>query len=122
MMDIAAILDRCWRRDSHLHGDAHWRAVTATGLDLVDAGSGADRELVFLFGLLHDSRRVDDGVDPQHGPRAAAFVRELHAERLLGIDGRQLEVLCDAIEGHSYGSVSHSEPPQWSSLAEVDPA
>ena len=34
------------------------------------------------------------------------FARELHAGRFLGIDGAQLEVLCDAIERHSYGTVS----------------
>jgi hypothetical protein len=48
MPDIAIVdhvLQRAWRRDSHLHGEGHWHAVTATGLDLVAGEPGADPEL-----------------------------------------------------------------------------
>jgi hypothetical protein len=59
MDELDAILADAWRRDSPIHGEEHWRAVTATGLEL--AGADADRAVVFLFGLLHDTRRRTDG-------------------------------------------------------------
>jgi hypothetical protein len=53
---VEAVLEKAWRRDSSLHGDEHWRCVTATGLALAPTVGGADRTLVFCFGLLGDDR------------------------------------------------------------------
>jgi len=105
-MPDEAVLSRAWRRDSLLHGEAHWRAVAATGRKLVDAGSGADPDVVYWFGWLHDSRRENDSHDPQHGPRAAVFARELHAEGLLPVTDAQLALLAYAIERHTLGETS----------------
>jgi uncharacterized protein len=88
-----------------VHGEEHWRCVTGSGLALA-AETGADRDVVFLFGLLHDTRRENDFLDPEHGPRAAAFARELQAEGLLPLDARRLELLCTAIGEHTRGSTS----------------
>lgn len=98
------ILARAWRRDSRLHGESHWRAVAETGR-LLAAGTGADPDIVFWFGWLHDTRE-NDSRDPGHGPRAAAFARELHEEGLLPLDDGQLELLCFAIELHAGGRTS----------------
>jgi len=106
MADLETIFARAWRRDSPLHGEAHWRAVAATGQELVDSGSGGDPAVVRWFGLLHDTRRVNESHDPEHGPRAAAFARELHAEGLLRVDEAQLELLSLAIELHADGQTS----------------
>ena len=73
---VEYVLAHAWRRGSHLHAESHWHAVTATGLDLADREPLADAGLVFLFGLLHDTRRESDGRDSGHGPRAAAFARD----------------------------------------------
>jgi uncharacterized protein len=104
--DLEPILARAWRRESRLHGEAHWLAVVTTGQELVDAGSGADPDVVRWFGWLHDTRRENDAYDPEHGPRAAAFARELHAEGLLPLDKGRLELLCLAIEVHANGQTS----------------
>jgi uncharacterized protein len=105
---VEHVLAGAWRRDSPLHGEAHWLAVATTGLDLA-AETGADPRTVFLFGLLHDTRRLNDTRDPDHGPRAAAFARELHGDGVLLLDEERLELLCLALELHANGQVS-AEP------------
>jgi hypothetical protein len=46
---------------SVLHGEQHWKQVTLNGFWIADQIQGADREVIYLFGLLHDCRRQDDG-------------------------------------------------------------
>ena len=109
MVDLALVeasLARAWRRESRWHGEAHWRCVAATGLDIVGSLAGCDRELVFLFGLLHDTRRENEHVDPGHGGRAAVYARELAAEGVLELEPARLELLCGAIAEHTNGLVS----------------
>ena len=95
--------------DSHVHGELHWRTVGANGLWLAEPLNGADALVIFLFALLHDSMRVNDSVDPEHGPRAAAFAGELHAEGVLFATAAQLETLQYACFEHTNGLVS-SDP------------
>ena len=45
-------------------------------------------------------------IDPEHGPRAAAFAAELHAEGMLAITAAQLELLQHACSEHANGFVS----------------
>ena len=91
---------------SHIHGELHWRTVGANGFWLAEPLDGADAFVIFLFALLHDSMRENDSVDPGHGPRAAAFATELHAEGLLGTTPAQLETLRYACFEHTNGLVS----------------
>ena len=91
---------------SHVHGELHWRTVGANGLWLAEPLDGADTLVIFLFALLHDSMRENDGRDPEHGPRAAVFAGELHAEGFLSINTRQLELLQHACHEHTNGFVS----------------
>ena len=58
------------------HGIAHWARVLENGLRLAEE-TGANIEVVQLFAILHDSQRVNEGGDPDHGPRAAAFALDL---------------------------------------------
>ena len=58
---------------SEIHGPVHWRQVYRNGLYLAEH-TGADIRLVELFSVFHDSCRVDDGKDPEHGIRAAKMV------------------------------------------------
>lgn len=101
--NIEAVLARSWNRGSNAHGEAHWYAVAATGFDLALQTRHADPEVAFLFGLLHDARRENEGRDRGHGPRAATFARTLQAEGLLGLKPRQLHALVDALEEHDRG-------------------
>lgn len=103
---VGAVLPRAWRRESAIHGDDHWRCVAATGLALASWVAQADRVLVFCFGLLHDTRRLTDGHDPDHGARAAMFTHELRAEGFLALDDARFALLADALVFHSGGLVS----------------
>ena len=103
---VAAVLPRAWRRDSQWHGEAHWRCVATTGLELAAGADGTDPVVVLCFGLLHDTRRENETYDPGHGPRAEAFAGELRAEGLLGLGDRQFETLGEALRLHSNGQVS----------------
>jgi uncharacterized protein len=80
--------------------------VTASGLALAPRIGGVDRTLVFCFGLLHDTRRLNDAIDPDHGARAASFARELQAEGVLMVEDDRFALLLDALTRHSDGFVS----------------
>ena len=103
---VSEVLPRAWRRDSEWHGEAHWRCVTATGLQLASSTGGVDRVLIFCFGLLHDTRRKNETIDPEHGARAAAFAAELRTEGALTLDDTCFSSLVEALQLHSRGHVS----------------
>ena len=103
---VDAALAAAWRRKSPWHGESHWRCVAATGLELAAATDGADSSLVFLFGLLHDTRRENESVDPEHGARAAAFAAQLREADLVPLDEARFGSLLTALDLHSAGRVS----------------
>jgi uncharacterized protein len=51
-----------------IHGASHWARVRENGLRIASV-TGADPRIVELFAFLHDSKRVNDGTDWQHGTR-----------------------------------------------------
>jgi len=98
---LEAVFESAPRRHSTLHGEAHWRAVAYTALELAPLVDGADPLVGLLFGLLHDSQRLNDGGDPEHGPRAAIFTRSLAERGLLPLEPIQLDLLTTAIHHHT---------------------
>jgi hypothetical protein len=60
---LEAVLARSTIKDSGVHGEAHWKRVAVAGARLAEGTPGADRLVVFLFALLHDSQRVYEGYD-----------------------------------------------------------
>lgn len=103
---VEIVLPRAWRRDSAWHGEEHWRCVATTGLVLGDVAPDVDRALILCFGLLHDTRRENEAVDPGHGNRAETFARELRDEGALTLDDDRFRVLTEALRLHSNGFVS----------------
>ena len=61
------------------HGIAHWARVLENGLRLARE-TGAVIEVVQLFAILHDCRRLNEGFDPEHGHRAAKLARTLRGQ------------------------------------------
>ena len=59
-----------------IHGITHWERVRENCLRLAES-TGANLEVVELFANLHDSRRMNENRDPQHGKRAAGYVKSL---------------------------------------------
>ena len=104
MIDLApilrAVLDEYtlpWDGD---HGVAHWARVLENGETLARE-TGADVEVVRLFAVLHDSRRLNEYTDPEHGPRAAEFALTLQG-RFYQLDRCALRLLHRACEGHTH--------------------
>jgi len=60
------------------HGPQHWEAVERNVLALAPHVTGADVKVARLFALLHDARRENERDDPDHGRRAADFVKDLY--------------------------------------------
>ena len=82
------------------HGVSHWKRVEKTGLYLAKE-TKADKEVVKLFALLHDSQRENEDKDPEHGLRAAKFAQELYEQKKLSVSKHQLRLLITACKKHS---------------------
>ena len=82
------------------HGIAHWARVMENGLRLAEA-TGADIGVVQLFAVLHDSQRLNEGTDPDHGPRAAEFAVTVRG-LLFELSDREFRLLHRACAGHTH--------------------
>lgn len=82
------------------HGVAHWARVYENGLRLAEE-TGAIVDVVRLFAVLHDSRRINEGTDPDHGPRAAEFARTLRGQ-LFVLPDHEFHLLHRACAGHTH--------------------
>jgi uncharacterized protein len=89
-----------------IHGEAHWRRVYENGRRLAEQ-TGADARIVELFAYLHDSRRLGDGWDRDHGRRAAELIRNLNDD-LLALSEDDLDTLVYACTYHSDGLIEAS--------------
>lgn len=88
--------------DSQVHGPAHWERVAENAITLgVEDTNAADLWAALHFGLIHDAFREDDWADPDHGRRAAAWVRANKADF-----PRIYDQLVYALEGHADGEVT----------------
>lgn len=74
------------------HGYSHWARVYRHGMH-VGRAAGADLRVVELFAFLHDSRRQDEYEDPEHGLRAADYVRWLHGRGRFDANSQLIEQL-----------------------------
>jgi uncharacterized protein len=84
-----------------LHGISHWARVLENGRR-VAALTGARIEIVELFALLHDARRLNERVDHGHGLRAAEWSRTLRGS-LLSLGDEDFELLFYACAHHTDG-------------------
>ncbi len=64
------------------------------GLGLAAQVDGCDAELVLLFALFHDSQRLNEYEDPEHGLRGGRLAQEMSSEGALHLGGDRPE-LCD---------------------------
>jgi uncharacterized protein len=82
------------------HGVSHWARVLENGLRLSEK-TGAKFEVVRLFAVFHDSKRINEGSDPDHGQRGAVFAAALHG-RLFDLPDGDFELLHRACAGHTH--------------------
>jgi uncharacterized protein len=85
------------------HGVGHWARVLENGLRLAEA-TGAKVEVVQLFAVFHDSRRINEGVDDDHGCRGAELAVALRGD-LFNLPDCDFELLCYACAAHTDGLI-----------------
>jgi uncharacterized protein len=83
------------------HGVVHWARVLENGLRVAET-NGADRELIELFALFHDSRRINEFRDDGHGLRGGEFARSLRGT-LVYLDAPRFDLLFKACRLHTDG-------------------
>lgn len=83
------------------HGVNHWARVLENGLRVAEE-CGADKEVVTLFALFHDARRVNEDRDDGHGLRGAEFAFSLRGE-LIHLDDERFDLLFEACRLHTMG-------------------
>ena len=90
------------------HGVVHWARVMENGLRIAGA-TGANTQVVTLFALFHDSRRVNDYYDDEHGLRGGEYARSLRGT-LLHLSDADFELLFEACrlntDGHTDGDIT----------------
>jgi uncharacterized protein len=102
---LIALIRSEFKIDWHgIHGANHWARVLHHGKSIGQIRK-ADQLVIELFGFLHDSCRLNDGRDPQHGQRAAEFAHGIHGD-FYTLEPKQLDKLCHALKHHSEGDVS----------------
>ena len=104
-MNQAALLEvilAAYRLPVHgCHGVAHWARVLENGIR-VGSKTGADLQVVTLFAMFHDSRRVNEGDDDGHGKRGGDLARKLRGS-LIHLDDARFELLYEACRRHTDG-------------------
>ena len=82
-----------------LHGASHWSRVRTNGLTIASS-NGASKRVIEYFAFLHDVCRYSDGSDRGHGPRAAAFAKDIRKKNIELADN-EFALLEQAIQGHT---------------------
>ena len=82
------------------HGVTHWARVLENGLRL-SALTDANVAVVTLFAIFHDSRRINECTDPDHGLRGAEFAGEVR-NRLFELSNHDFKLLYRACQGHTH--------------------
>lgn len=90
------------------HGIDHWTRVEKVGL-LLSKQAKADDEIIRLFALLHDSQRLCEGYDPEHGLRASEYAQRLFEQGLLVLEEPRLKLLKFACKYHNDRSVNSDD-------------
>lgn len=112
-----AVLDLPSHRTTHsVHGPDHWKRVERNAL-IIATDSGADVEIVRLFALFHDARRVNEWEDPEHGARGAALAG-LFRGKLFELSDESFEILNYACSWHTDGR--HHENPTIATCWDAD--
>ena len=89
-----------------VHGAAHWMRVRKNGLVLAEC-TGANKTVVELFAVFHDSCRHNDYDDFEHGFRSAELAYNYFKEGRLPCTREELDQLVEACAGHTH---DHTHP------------
>jgi uncharacterized protein len=97
---VNSVIEQSSSRMYGIHGLTHWMRVERNGHYLAEHNA-ADRDVISLFALFHDARRVNDNCDPGHGKRGAELAKKLYKDGFLPISAEQLSTLVTACNYHT---------------------
>lgn len=83
------------------HGVIHWARVFENGQRIAEL-HGADRDVVGLFAVFHDARRINESRDDGHGLRGAELARSLRGT-LIHLEDERFDALFEACRLHTNG-------------------
>lgn len=95
-------------KNSDIHGELHCKMVALIGYNLTLKADFCDPIIVFLFSILHDSKRIVDGRDKDHGLRASQYAKSLN-NKLFFLPSYKLKILEWSCIKHNIGYTS-SDP------------
>jgi uncharacterized protein len=84
------------------HGVSHWARVLENGLRLAQ-NNRANIEVVQLFAIFHDARRVNENVDDGHGMRGAELAAKLRG--MFSLSDQDFDILYVACADHTEGKI-----------------
>ena len=96
---LKKIIDEFYIKNSFIHGSPHWSRVFYYG-HLLSELNDYDKENIAFFSIFHDSKRINDGDDPQHGLRGAEFFRTF--DKIIQIKPEQKEIIYESCKVHNY--------------------
>jgi uncharacterized protein len=102
---LKKIIDEFYIKDSFIHGTPHWSRVFYYG-HLLSELNDYDKENIAFFSIFHDSKRLNDHEDPEHGLRGAEFFKTF--DKIIKIKPEQKEIIYEACKVHNYLKQSDS--------------
>lgn len=88
-------------RESRDHGPRHWRDVARIALSI--AWPECNLNLLFLFAAIHDSQRLHEYDDPDHGRRAARLARHMRSLDVIHFSDAEARTLYYMLTRHDEG-------------------
>lgn len=96
---VRIVLDQYALSPSGIHGVAHWARVLENGLRLAEK-TGATSEVVQMFAVFHDSKRLKEASDREHGKRGAEFALTQRGQTF-DLPDADFRLLYRACSGHT---------------------
>lgn len=98
---ISTIIEQYTLSLKGIHGISHWARVLENGEKLAKLNN-ANLQVVQLFAVFHDAKRINDGNDPGHGRRGAEFAATLQGQ-FFTLSDEDFELLHIACSYHTDG-------------------
>ncbi len=98
---VKTIIEQHERPLNGIHGLAHWARVLENGRRLAQL-TGAKLAVVELFAIFHDSKRINDGLDLDHGRRGAEYAASLRGSSF-DLSDHDFDLLYSACVDHTNG-------------------
>lgn len=98
---VKAILDQYHLPIFGVHGVSHWARVYDNGMRVAQQ-TQASIPVVQLFSVFHDSRRVNEAIDPGHGRRGAELAEAFRGVHF-DLPDDEFELLLQACIHHTDG-------------------